>query len=109
MKRHFAEAQPLVFQKEGCAYAIRPLRKHASPPRPYIRMFPPGVTLSVGVTLGLATVHRCRDAGRSVLRLAFFQQWPFYNSNAFLYSLYTYIHICIYQYVILFITFKIFF
>ena len=38
MKRHFAEAQPLVFQKEGCAYAIRPLRKHASPPRPYIRM-----------------------------------------------------------------------
>ena len=29
----------------------------------------------------------CRDAGRSVLRLAIFRQWPFYNNYAFLYSL----------------------
>ena len=50
MKRHLAEAPSLVFQKEGCAYAIRPLTKHASPPRAYFRMLPLGVTLSIGLT-----------------------------------------------------------
>ena len=101
MKRHFAEAPFLAFQKEGCTYATRPLRKHASPPRKkkekkfrnekwdtagfflaYFRMFSPGVTW------GLATIHRCSEVGRSTLRLAFFRQWPFNNSDPFLYSLY---------------------
>ena len=49
---------------------------------------PLGVTLFMGVSWGLATVYRCRDAGRSVLRLTFFRQWPFYNSDALSYSLY---------------------
>ena len=49
MKWHFVEAPSPVFQKEGCAYAIRPLRKHASSPCAYFRMFP-GITLSIGVT-----------------------------------------------------------
>ena len=77
---------------------------------PFSRLFsnnPPGVTLSMGVTWGPATVYRCRDAGRSVLRLASFRQWPFYNSDTFLYSLYIYIYIyiiyiyilCIYIYI----------
>ena len=63
MKRHFAEAQPLVFQKEGCAYAIRPLRKHTSPPRPYIRMFPPRRNAVCGCNLRSShrtSFQRCR-------------------------------------------------
>ena len=72
MKRHFAEAPSLVFQKEGCAYAKGPMRKYASPLRVCILVLTPlppltGVTLSMSVTWGLATVYRCGDAGRRVL------------------------------------------
>ena len=31
---------------------------------------------------------RCKEVERSTLRLAFFRQWPFNNSDPFLYSLY---------------------
>ena len=49
----------------------------------------PDLTLSLGITWGLATVYDCRDAGWSVLTLAFFSgNTLFNNSDAFLYSLY---------------------
>ena len=59
MKRHFAEAPSPVFQKEGCAYATRPLRKHASPLRVYIPVFtpPPLHRRNVGHERNLRSSH----------------------------------------------------
>ena len=92
MKRNFAEAPSLVFQKECCAYAIRPLRKHSSPPRAYVRVFPPRRNAVYGHYLRSShriSLPRCRTER---FKTSFFRQWPFYNSDTFLYSLYIYIY-----------------
>ena len=98
-KRNFAEAPSLVFQKECCAYAIRPLRQHSSPPRAYVRVFPPRCNAVYGHYLRSShriSLPRCRTER---FKTGFFPAMAFLQQwYIFIELVYIYIYFYVFYY-----------